>query len=100
MSFTNLWEKNGICHHTSSPYHPATNGLAERAVQVVKNGLKKNMKGNMELSLARFLFHYRNTPHETTGLIPAELLLGRKPRTHLDLIHPDIATHVEDKYYA
>ena len=71
-----------------SAYHPLINGLAERTVQTLKEALKKTT-GDMEMHLARFLFQYRITPHTTTGCSPAELLLGRKPRTHLDLIHPE-----------
>ena len=95
--FKEFVQRNGIQHRTSSPYHPATNGLAERAVQVVKIGLRKIQEGDMDLRLARLLFKYRNTPHATTGVSPAELLLGQKPRTHLDLLHPDLTTRVIEK---
>ena len=40
---------------------------------------------------------YRLQPHLTTGVTPAELLIGRKPRTHLDLLHPDLSKRVEEK---
>ena len=43
--FKEFVRKNGIRHRTSAPYHPATNGLTERAVQVVKTGLRKNTEG-------------------------------------------------------
>ena len=39
--FESFCTRNGIRHLRSTPYHPATNGLAERAVQTFKQGLKK-----------------------------------------------------------
>ena len=90
-------KRNGIRHVTSAPYHPASNGLAERAVQTFKDGLRKAKGGDLEAQLARFLIKYRNIPHSTTGTTPAELLMGRKPRTHLSLIHPNLATRVQEQ---
>ncbi|KAL5506337.1 hypothetical protein EMCRGX_G007955 [Ephydatia muelleri] len=84
---------NGVCHLTSAPYHPATNGLAERAVQTFKEALQKT-SGDIETRLAKFLFSYRTTPHTTTGVLPAELLLGCKPHTLLDNLHPDLTSKV------
>ena len=92
-------KRNGIRHSTSAAYHPASNGLAERAVQVVKQGLKKIRDGTLEARLAKVLFAYRTTPHATTGRALAELLLGRIPRTRLDLLFPDPASRVEDKQW-
>ena len=90
-------QNNGIKHILSAPYHPSSNGLAERAVQTVKRGLKKNTEGSLTTRLARILFAYRTTPQSTTGVSPAQLLLGRQPRTRLALLRPNIASHVEDK---
>jgi len=87
--------RNGVKHKTSAPYHPATNGLVERAVQTFKRGIKKMTVGSIQDKISRFLFAYRNTPQCTTGVTPAELLLGRKPRSPLDLIKPDLHKRVE-----
>ena len=95
--FESFLKKNGIYHITSAPYHPSTNGLAERAVQSFKQGMKKFTEGTIADRLARFLFHYRNTPHTTTGSTPAELLLGRRPRSRLDCIFPDLGSRVAKK---
>ena len=39
--FEDFLRSNGIVHIKTAPYHPASNGLAERAVQSVKKGLAK-----------------------------------------------------------
>ncbi len=90
-------KSNGIKHYTSAPYHPASNGLAERAVQIIKRGLKKETVGDIEERLAKILFNYRITPQTTMGISPSELLLGRRPRSRLDLLKPNIAERVEKK---
>ena len=97
--FESYLSKNGIKHTTSAPHHPASNGLAERAVQIVKRGLKKDTSGDIKTRLARVLFNYRMTPQSTTGVSPSELLLGRRPRTRLDLLRPNTAERVEQKQH-
>ena len=95
--FDEFVRRNGIKHLTSAPYHPASNGLAERAVQTVKIALKKATTGtSLETRISRFLFQYRLTPHTTTGVSPAELLMNRRPHSRLDLLHPDVSSRVRD----
>ena len=84
--FESFLQYNGVKHLTTAPYHPLSNGLAERAVQIVKKGLKKVTSGSIRSRLAKILLHYRIQPQETTGLTPAELLLKKQPRTRLDLL--------------
>ena len=93
--FKQFLTKNGIRHVTSAPYHPSSNGLAERAVQTVKQGLKKLREGSVKDRVARFLFTYRNAPQSTTGNSPAELLFGRKLNTRFDQLKPDLLTTVQ-----
>ena len=54
-------------------------------------------EGTIEDRVARFLLQYRVTPHTTTGCSPAELLSGRKLRTRLDAIKPNLGATVEAK---
>ena len=44
--FGSFMRNNGIRHITSAPFHPATNGLAERNSQTVKTASKKLIEGN------------------------------------------------------
>jgi len=91
--FMMFCKSNSIAHVRSSPYHPRSNGEAERFVRTFKEGMKaKDL--TIELRLNRFLFQYRATPHATTGVSSAELLQGRKLRTLLDLVRPGVLENV------
>ena len=88
--FRAFTQSNGIKRIRTAPYHPATNGAAERFVQTVKRALLTGLRKGvlLEQCLSAFLLQYRNTPHATTGVSPGSLLVGRHLRTRLDLLRP------------
>ena len=91
--FEEFAKKNGIRHITTAPYHPASNGLAERTVQTLKRSLaklKENSKESINTQVSRFLFAHRNTPNAVTGVAPSELVFKHKPQTRLDQLKPDL----------
>lgn len=96
LEFRQFLSANGVKQILTSPYHPSSNGLAERVVQTFKATVSK-LIGPMEVRLSRFLFKYRITPQTTTGISPAELLMGRRLRSHLDLLHPDTESRIRAK---
>lgn len=105
QEFKEFLESNEIHHILTPSYHPASNGLAERAIQTVKNTFQKQMLHNSKHNTKRtlqhriysFLFSYRNTPHSITGLTPAETLFKFKPKKHLSLLKPHLANQMDIK---
>ncbi|XP_055351901.1 uncharacterized protein K02A2.6-like [Paramacrobiotus metropolitanus] len=97
QEFANFRAEHGIKHLRTPPGHPQSNGQAERYVQTIKDGVAKLMADRKNLSdaLRQFLWRYRGAPYATTGKSPAELFLGRKFRTQLDLLSPVMFTHTE-----
>ena len=105
--FENFCKMNGIRHLRTPPFHPSSNGAAERAVALVKAGLSKLASDTIAAGLAqrqgrdlqhrldRFLLSYRSTPQSTTGIAPAERLMKRFIRTRLELVKPSLATTIE-----
>uniref|UniRef100_A0A0N5B5L5 RNA-directed DNA polymerase n=1 Tax=Strongyloides papillosus TaxID=174720 RepID=A0A0N5B5L5_STREA len=86
----------GIVKMTSHAYHAASNGTAERAVQHVKNILKKGKIDNvenLESYLNNCLIEYHELPKDN-GRTPAQDMLNRDLRTNETVYeHPD---HTKD----
>lgn len=66
-------------HTTSSPHYPQSNGRAEKAVQTIKNLIKKATEEKQDLYTA--LLDLRNTPTDSVTGSPAQRLMGRRTKT-------------------
>lgn len=86
--FQQYCKDHTITHLTSPPYHPSSNGLAERFVDTFKRALEKSQGTDEEVK--EYLGIYRATPHANAqgGLSPAELMYGRRLRLPLAGILP------------
>ena len=97
--FESFLEHLGIEHRKVIPYWPQSNGEVERFNQTILKVIRiANLEGtNWRTALENFLFQYRTTPHSTTGLSPAKLLMGRTLRDKLPkaTIPEDRATEAE-----
>ncbi|XP_037978548.2 uncharacterized protein K02A2.6-like isoform X1 [Plutella xylostella] len=96
--FNKFCQTLNIKHTFTPPYHPATNGAAERFVETFKSHVTKIKESGIPIASAinLFLFDYRNLPHSTTGVTPAKLMLGREMRNRFSLLRPP---PVSDKAY-
>lgn len=88
---TKFFDVNGIQLKHSPPFHPKSNGMAERGVRVCKEmlereGLDKSLPAGQP-QLDNILFNYRVTPR-SNGKSPYELVFQRVPNTRLSLLYP------------
>ncbi|XP_055622017.1 uncharacterized protein K02A2.6-like [Toxorhynchites rutilus septentrionalis] len=88
--FEQFCYENGINHLKTAPYHPQSNGQAERFVDIFKRAIKKMKGGDKDINqiLDTFLLTYRTTPNPNvpSGKSPAEEMYKRPIRTSLDLL--------------
>uniref|UniRef100_A0A914QA85 RNA-directed DNA polymerase n=1 Tax=Panagrolaimus davidi TaxID=227884 RepID=A0A914QA85_9BILA len=86
------FENHKVQHKFTPPYHPSSNGLAERFVGIFKDSVKKmrdeNPKLNVDIAVANFLEDYRNIPHTTTGMAPSIMLFNRYSTNSIDTYRP------------
>ena len=93
--FQSWCKERGTMHLIGAPYHPATNGAAERLVQTFKQALKKSDQPPRQ-ALQEFLIHYRRTP-TSNGFSPSEMLNGTQIRTKIDTLLPSPAHIAQGK---
>ena len=97
--FCTFCERKGIRQIFSTPFHPRSNGEAERMVRTFKSMLKKANPAKTEVmsAMSDMLLAYHMTPHATTGVSPHELLFKATPRTLMHHIHPAVESRVVGK---
>ena len=80
-------KKKGCKPYKTPPYHPQSNGLAERMVQTFKNGTESMFSAKrkkIEVFLLRLLLSYRTIPHAGRLESPSALM-GRQIRAQLTM---------------
>lgn len=88
--FKKFLDQNGVVHKLGAPYHPATNGQAERFIQTFKNKLyiTNHNRNELQKDLDQILVSYRRAIHPATGKSPAMIMFNRQIQSRLDLILP------------
>jgi len=89
--FQHYCMSRGIQHITTAPYHPCSNGEAERLAQTFKNYIDKadpRTVTELQDCVVNFLAGYQATPHSVTNQTSSEMLNNRRMHTRLDLLHP------------
>ena len=89
--FENFCKLLSINHLKSAPYHPRSNGLVERFIDVFKRAIKKaNGIKTENVELQEFPSIYQITPNPNTNanMFPAEQMFARKIRSIFDKLIP------------
>lgn len=89
-------------HVTSSPRYPQSNGRVENAVKTAKRLMTKAREDKRDPYLA--LLEWRNTPSDSMGTSPAQIIFGRRTRSLLPaadvLLKPERATSAAERLTA
>ena len=95
----------GIEKIRTTPYHPQTNGSAERVHQTLQRMISKldpEKRRKWPEHIGSVLIAYKATWSQVTGYSPYFLMFGRRPRLPVDLLFLTVNkqewTHTIDKY--
>jgi hypothetical protein len=87
--FSEMCKLLGIKKTRTTPLHPQSDGMVERFNRTIKHQLaifvNENQK-DWDEHIPLLLMAYRTATHESTGLTPAKVMMGRELRVPLDLL--------------
>ena len=91
----------------TTPYHPQTNGSAERVHQTLQHMIGKldlEKRRKWPAHIGSIIIAYNSTRSLVTGYSPYYLMFGRRPRFPIDVLFPthrmQMLTHTIDEYIA
>ena len=97
----------GVKKIRTTPYHPQTNGSAERVHQTLQRMISKldqEKRKKWPTHIGSITIAYNSTRSLVTGYSPYYLMFGRRPRLPIDLLfltcRTQMLTHTIDKYVA
>ena len=85
-----VFELTKAQHIRTAPYHPETNGLAERAIRTVRQMMThfvNEQHNNWDLYLNKLVFAYNSAKQRTTMETPFKMLYGREPTLPIDVTY-------------
>ncbi|CAI2737207.1 unnamed protein product, partial [Dicrocoelium dendriticum] len=99
-TFTEFCRKCAVQYVRSPPFHPQSNGQAERFVNRLKRALYKSKgEGRTEEVVDQFLFLHRSTPDPQAPdrVSPAQAMMNRKLRVPFVAIRPCLEPSVGER---
>ena len=102
--FKEMCRMLGIKKTHTMPFRPQSNGIVERMNKTIGSLISAFISENQKTwdkDLAILMMAYRATPHETSGLSPTELMLGRQISMPIDVqvgLPPDTEPQDEHQY--
>ena len=98
--FQEVMYELGIKQINSSAYHPQSQGALERYHQTLKMMIKSYCQenpGEWDKGIPYLLFASRDTPNESTGFTPFELVFGHEPRGPLKVVKEQLLSDIQEE---